>query len=70
MEGSVVSLGSGLSMIERYLTELEPELWFEGIDCDPEKVTMIEQTRHRSPRVSLIPATQRLRSSPSPMTGR
>lgn len=54
MEGSVVSLGSGLSMLERYLVELEPGLSFEGIDCDPVKVDTIERTRHRSPRVSLI----------------
>lgn len=53
MTGTVLSLGSGLSMLERYLAELEPGLRFEGIDLDPVKVELIARTRHRSPRVSL-----------------
>jgi SAM-dependent methyltransferase len=51
--GTVLSLGSGLSMLERYLVELEPGLSFEGIDLDPVKVELIARTRHSSPRVSL-----------------
>lgn len=53
VRGRVLSLGSGLSMLERYLAELEPEVWFECIDLDPEKVELIEATRAASPRVSL-----------------
>lgn len=51
--GRVLSLGSGLSMLERYLAELNPYLTFEGIDLDPAKVEVIERTRPLSPRVSL-----------------
>ena len=53
MSGPVLSLGSGLSMLERYLAEVAPGLSFEGVDLDPVKVALIEQTRHLSPRVSL-----------------
>ena len=51
--GRVLSLGSGLSMLERYLAELNPDLTFEGVDLDPAKVEVIERTRALSPRVSL-----------------
>ena len=51
--GTVLSLGSGLSMLERYLAELEPGLRFDGVDLDPVKVELIARTRHLSPRVSL-----------------
>ena len=53
LRGRVLSLGSGLSMLERYLAELNPLLSFEGIDLDPAKVEVIERTRSLSPRVSL-----------------
>lgn len=53
LRGEVLSLGSGLSMLERYLAELEPDLRFDGIDLDPVKVRLIEKTRARSPRVAL-----------------
>lgn len=53
MTGTVLSLGSGLSMLERYIAELEPDLSFEGIDLDPVKVELIARTRHLSPRVAL-----------------
>lgn len=54
LRGRVLSLGSGLSMLERYLAELNPDLTFEGVDLDPAKVEAIERTRHLSPRVSLL----------------
>ena len=54
IDGVVLSLGSGLSMLERYLAEVRPGLCFEGIDLDPEKVALIAETRHRIPRVGLI----------------
>lgn len=53
LSGTVLSLGSGLSMLERYLAEVEPALSFEGIDLDPVKVELIARTHHLSPRVSL-----------------
>jgi SAM-dependent methyltransferase len=51
--GTVLSLGCGLSMLERYLAELEPGLTFEGIDLHQAKVDLIAATRHRSPRVTI-----------------
>ncbi len=51
--GLVLSLGSGLAMLERYLAELEPGLSFEGIDLDQVKVDLIAATKDRSPRVHL-----------------
>jgi SAM-dependent methyltransferase len=53
LSGTVLSLGSGLSMLERYIAELEPGLSFEGVDLDPVKVELIARTHHLSPRVSL-----------------
>lgn len=53
LRGRVLSLGSGLSMIERYLAEVNPHLSFEGVDLDPAKVEVIDRTRPLSPRVSL-----------------
>ena len=49
----MLSLGSGLAMLERYLAELEPGLSFEGIDLDQVKVDLITATKDRSPRVHL-----------------
>ncbi|HYI63240.1 MAG TPA: class I SAM-dependent methyltransferase [Acidimicrobiales bacterium] len=54
LRGRVLSLGSGLGMVERYLAEVNPDISFEGIDLDAEKVDLIEATRHRSPRVRLV----------------
>lgn len=51
--GRVLSLGSGLCMVERYLAEIEPGLTFEGIDLDRAKVDLLAATHARSPRVSL-----------------
>ena len=54
LTGSVLSLGSGLSVVERYLAELEPDLTFEGVDLDQTKVDIIADTAARSPRVRLV----------------
>ncbi|MGB3033990.1 MAG: class I SAM-dependent methyltransferase, partial [Candidatus Microthrix parvicella] len=51
--GRVLSLGSGLCMLERYLAETNPDLSFVGVDLDETKVELIERTRERSPRVTL-----------------
>lgn len=53
LRGRVLSLGSGLCMVERYLVEVNPDITFEGIDLDADKAALIEATRHRSPRVEL-----------------
>lgn len=53
LAGQVLSLGSGLCMLERYLVEINPAITFDCIDLDAEKVALIAATRHRSPRVTL-----------------
>ena len=53
VSGTVVSLGSGISVIERLIAETRPDLSFVGIDLDPRRVEMIERTAARSPRVTL-----------------
>jgi SAM-dependent methyltransferase len=53
LSGRVLSLGSGISIVERYLAEVNPELHIEGIDLDPRHVELIRATGHRSPRVTL-----------------
>jgi SAM-dependent methyltransferase len=53
LRGDVLSLGSGLTMLERYFAELEPGLRFDGIDLDPVKVRLLAKTHRRSPRVTL-----------------
>jgi cyclopropane fatty-acyl-phospholipid synthase-like methyltransferase len=51
--GRVLSLGSGLCMLERYLAVTNPNLEFVGIDLDEAKVALIASTQERSPRVTL-----------------
>ena len=53
VSGRVVSLGSGISVIERLIAETRRDLEFVGIDLDPRRVALIEATSARSPRVSL-----------------
>jgi SAM-dependent methyltransferase len=53
LRGRIASLGSGISVIERYVSEGHREVEFVGIDLDPRRVALIEKTRHRSPRVSV-----------------
>ncbi len=56
LSGRVLSLGSGLCMIERYLAEVNPDIAFDGLDLDAAKVDIIATTGHRSPRVTLTEA--------------
>jgi SAM-dependent methyltransferase len=53
IRGRMLSLGSGISLVERYLAELNPDLVVDGIDLDPRRVELIRSTQARSPRVSL-----------------
>ena len=41
---SVLSLGCGFGVVERYLVELEPSLRVHGIDLDPEKLAATART--------------------------
>jgi SAM-dependent methyltransferase len=53
LRGRMLSLGSGISLVERYLAEVNPHLEIDGIDLDPGRVELIRSTAARSPRVSL-----------------
>jgi SAM-dependent methyltransferase len=53
LKGRLLSLGSGVSVIERYLAEINPDLHIEGIDLDPKHIELIRSTQERSPRVTL-----------------
>jgi SAM-dependent methyltransferase len=54
IQGRVLSLGSGLCMVERYVAEINPDVTFEGIDLDTEKAELIAATHDLSPRVDLV----------------
>lgn len=51
--GRVLSIGSGLAMVERYLATGNPDLVFECTDLDEEKVAVIAATADRAPQVTL-----------------
>ena len=53
LTGRVLSLGSGISIVERYLAEVNPDLRIEGVDLDPRHIELIRSTQDRSPRVTL-----------------
>ena len=53
LSGPVLSLGSGLGVVERYLAEVHPDLSIVGVDLDAEKVDVVARTRGRAPRVEL-----------------
>jgi SAM-dependent methyltransferase len=53
VRGRMLSLGSGISLVERYLAELNVDLVIDGIDLDPRRVELIASTQSRSPRVTL-----------------
>jgi SAM-dependent methyltransferase len=53
LTGRVLSLGSGISVVERYLAEVNPDLHIEGVDLDPRHIELIRSTQERSPRVTL-----------------
>jgi SAM-dependent methyltransferase len=53
LAGRMLSLGSGISLVERYLAELNQRLVIEGIDLDDRRVELIRSTAHQAPRVTL-----------------
>jgi SAM-dependent methyltransferase len=53
LRGRMLSLGCGVAIVERYLSETNPQLEIEGLDIDPRKVDLIRATASRSPRVAL-----------------
>ncbi|MGV3758594.1 MAG: class I SAM-dependent methyltransferase [Actinomycetota bacterium] len=53
LRGRVLSLGSGVGVVERYLAEVNPSLQIQGVDLDQEKVDLVAATSARCPRVSL-----------------
>jgi SAM-dependent methyltransferase len=53
LAGRLLSLGTGLCVVERYLADVNPSIDIDGIDLDPAKVTTVAATRRFSPRVML-----------------
>jgi SAM-dependent methyltransferase len=53
LSGRMLSLGSGISVVERYLAEVNPRLHIEGVDLDRGRVELIRRTAEHSPRVVL-----------------
>lgn len=53
LEGRILSLGAGISIVERYLAECNPDIEIDGIDLDPARVELIRSTQDRSPRVNV-----------------
>ena len=53
VRGRLLSLGSGMCVVERYLAEVQPALEVDAVDLDGEKVQLVARTQERSPRVTL-----------------
>ena len=53
LNGRMLSLGSGFAMIERYLVEVNPDLFIEGIDMDKHKVDLINTIAGADDRIHL-----------------
>ena len=53
VHGRLLSLGCGISLVERYLVEVNGDLVIEGLDLDPAHAELIEATQAQSPRVSV-----------------
>jgi 2-polyprenyl-3-methyl-5-hydroxy-6-metoxy-1,4-benzoquinol methylase len=51
LKGSVLSLGCGHGILERYLAEINPEVEVEGVELDAARVDAAQRTADRSPRV-------------------
>jgi 2-polyprenyl-3-methyl-5-hydroxy-6-metoxy-1,4-benzoquinol methylase len=53
LDGRLLSLGTGLGVVERYLADANRSLVIDGVDLDPDKVAIVAATRGSSPRVKL-----------------
>jgi SAM-dependent methyltransferase len=53
VSGTMLSLGCGVGVVERFLVETNPALEIEGVDLDAHKVDAIHKTQLFSPRFSL-----------------
>jgi len=53
LSGSVLSIGSGHGILERYLAEINPDVEIEGFELDDERVRAAAATQERAPRVRI-----------------
>jgi cyclopropane fatty-acyl-phospholipid synthase-like methyltransferase len=53
LHGRVLSLGSGHGLLERYLTELNPDVEVDGLELDAERVAIANRTAPPGSRVHL-----------------
>jgi 2-polyprenyl-3-methyl-5-hydroxy-6-metoxy-1,4-benzoquinol methylase len=53
VDGEVLSLGAGHGVVERALAELRPDLRFEGVELDEQRVALAARTQGRAPRVRI-----------------
>jgi len=53
LRGRILSLGSGHGLVDRYITEINPEVVIEGVDLDAGRVHQAQATQARAPRVSM-----------------
>lgn len=52
LRGRVLSLGCGHGAIDRYVTEVNPDVLIEGVDLDEQRIRQANETQHLAPRVS------------------
>jgi SAM-dependent methyltransferase len=54
VRGEILSIGAGYGVLERYLSERNPETSYVGVELDRRRVRVAERTRHGFDRVRLI----------------
>jgi cyclopropane fatty-acyl-phospholipid synthase-like methyltransferase len=53
LRGRILSLGAGHGLVDRYLTEINPDVTIEGVDLDAQRVARAIETEDRYPRVRI-----------------
>jgi cyclopropane fatty-acyl-phospholipid synthase-like methyltransferase len=53
LHGRILSLGAGHGLVDRYLTEINPDVTIEGVDLDERRVARAIKTEQRYPRVRI-----------------
>jgi cyclopropane fatty-acyl-phospholipid synthase-like methyltransferase len=53
LDGRILSLGPGHGLVDRYLTEINPDVTVDGFDLDEERVARAIKTEERYPRVRI-----------------
>jgi 2-polyprenyl-3-methyl-5-hydroxy-6-metoxy-1,4-benzoquinol methylase len=53
LHGRILSMGAGHGLVDRYLTEINPDVRIEGFDLDEQRVARAIKTEDRYPRVRI-----------------